>query len=123
MRAPARHKTLLAAIIFVAGVLIYPLLAPDSYHIGVGITAGAMAASTVGVVLLLGLAHQLAIGQAAFSMIGGYATAIFASIRLGSVSRDAGGRRADHAAGLAVAAPILKLRGFVLVDGDARRCT
>ena len=57
-------------------MVLYPLCFPDSYHLGVGISAGAMAVSTVGVVLLLGLAHQLAIGQAAFSMIGGYANAI-----------------------------------------------
>ena len=76
MRAFSDRKTLLAAIVFIAAIVIYPVLAPDSYHLGIGITAGAMAASTVGVVLLLGLAHQLAIGQAAFSMIGGYATAL-----------------------------------------------
>ncbi len=110
------RKTLLAAIVFGAAVLVYPLLAPDSYHIGVGITAGAMAASTVGVVLLLGLAHQLAIGQAAFSMIGGYATAIlcvqhgwdpFLAMLVGAVL--------TMLLAWLVAAPILKLRGFVLV--------
>ena len=70
------YKSAIATALFVAAVVLYPLCFPDSYHLGVGISAGAMAVSTVGVVLLLGLAHQLAIGQAAFSMIGGYANAI-----------------------------------------------
>ena len=34
------------------------------------------AAGTVGFVLLLGYAHQLALGQAGFCMVGGYASAI-----------------------------------------------
>jgi branched-chain amino acid transport system permease protein len=116
MRAFSDRKTLLAAIVFIAAIVIYPVLAPDSYHLGIGITAGAMAASTVGVVLLLGLAHQLAIGQAAFSMIGGYATALlcvnygwdpFPAMLLGIVL--------TMLVAYAVAAPLLKLRGFVLV--------
>ncbi|HUD59733.1 MAG TPA: branched-chain amino acid ABC transporter permease, partial [Acetobacteraceae bacterium] len=111
----SRRKSAIATLLFVIAVALYPLAFPDSYHLGVGISAGAMAVSTVGVVLLLGLAHQLAIGQAAFSMIGGYANAIlcvrygwdpFAALLVG----------AGIAMALAyvVAAPILKLRGFVL---------
>jgi len=116
MRAQAHRKTLLATIISIAAVLVYPLLGPDSYHIGVGITAGAMATSTVGVVLLLGLAHQLAIGQAAFSMIGGYATALLCVQRgwdpfLAMLA----GAGLTMLLAYIIAAPILKLRGFVLV--------
>ncbi len=112
----ARHKTLIATLVFLLAVIAYPILLPDSYHLGVGITAGAIAASTVGVVLLLGLAHQLAIGQAAFSMIGGYATALltvqhgvdpFIAMVAGAVL--------TMVLAYAIAAPILKLRGFVLV--------
>ena len=74
-----------------------------------------MAVSTVGVVLLLGFAHQLAIGQAAFSMVGGYANAILC-VRYGwdpFVALLAGAVMAMLLA-YAIAAPILKLRGFVL---------
>ena len=60
----SRRKSAIATLLFVIAVALYPLAFPDSYHLGVGISAGAMAVSTVGVVLLLGLAHQLAIGQA-----------------------------------------------------------
>jgi ABC-type branched-subunit amino acid transport system ATPase component/ABC-type branched-subunit amino acid transport system permease subunit len=112
----AARRTIAAALVFGITVALYPLLLSDSYHLGIGITAGAMAASTVGVVLLLGLAHQLAIGQAAFSMIGGYSNAIlcvdygwdpFAALVVGAVL--------TMILAYVVAAPILKLRGFVLV--------
>src|SRR6202012_2275200 len=110
-----KHKSPIAAAIFLIAVALYPLWLPDSYHLGVGISAGAMAVSTVGVVLLLGLAHQLAIGQAAFSMIGGYANAILC-VRYGwdpFVAMVAGAALAMLLA-YAIASPLLKLRGFVL---------
>jgi branched-chain amino acid transport system permease protein len=109
------RKSAIATVLFVVAVLLYPLCYPDSYHLGVGISAGAMAVSTVGVVLLLGLAHQLAIGQAAFSMIGGYTNAILCQ-RYGwdpFVAMLAGAILAMLLAYI-VAAPLLKLRGFVL---------
>jgi branched-chain amino acid transport system permease protein len=111
----ARHKGLAAAAVFIAGVVVYPLLLPDSYHLGIGISAGAVAVSTVGLVLLLGFAHQLAIGQAAFSMVGGYANAILC-VRYGwdpFLAMLAGAVMA-MAAAYVIGAPILKLRGYVL---------
>jgi branched-chain amino acid transport system permease protein len=111
----ARHKSTVAAIVFIGAIAVYPLLLPDSYHLGIGISAGAMAVSTVGLVLLLGFAHQLAIGQAAFSMVGGYANAILC-VRYGwdpFLAMLAGAIMA-MAAAYAIGAPILKLRGFVL---------
>jgi branched-chain amino acid transport system permease protein len=110
-----RRKSLVAGIAFIAAILIYPLLLPDSYHLGLGISAGAIAVSTVGLVLLLGFAHQLAIGQAAFSMVGGYANAILC-VQYGwdpFLAMVAGAVLAMGAA-YAIGAPILKLRGFVL---------
>jgi ABC-type branched-subunit amino acid transport system ATPase component/ABC-type branched-subunit amino acid transport system permease subunit len=116
MPSIARNKTALAAALGTVVVVVFPFLFPDDYHLGVGITAGALATSTVGVVLLLGLAHQLAIGQAAFSMIGGYSTGIlcvdygwdpFLAMVAGVVL--------TMIVAYAIAAPLLKLRGFVLV--------
>ena len=89
-----------------------------------------MAVSTVGLVLLLGFAHQLAIGQAAFSMVGGYANAILC-VQYGwdpFLAMVAGAVIAMGAA-YVIGAPILKLRGFVLAmatlalqsDADCRR--
>jgi branched-chain amino acid transport system permease protein len=112
----AKYKTALAVVLCTIAVAAYPLLFRDDYHLGVGITAGALATSTVGVVLLLGLAHQLAIGQAAFSIIGGYTTGIlcvnygwdpFVAMIVGAAL--------TMLLAYVVAAPLLKLRGFVLV--------
>jgi len=116
MPALARRKTALAAALSALVVIVYPLIFSDDYHLGVGITAGALATSTVGIVLLLGLAHQLAIGQAAFSMIGGYTSGIMC-LDYGwdpFVALIAGAALTVILA-YAIAAPLLKLRGFVLV--------
>jgi branched-chain amino acid transport system permease protein len=111
-----QRKTALAAALGTVAVIVYPLIFRDDYHLGVGITAGALATSTVGVVLLLGLAHQLAIGQAAFSIIGGYTTGILC-VDYGwdpFVAMIAGAALTMLVA-YAIAPPLLKLRGFVLV--------
>jgi branched-chain amino acid transport system permease protein len=111
----ARRKTLLAVAAFLVLVAAYPFVVPGNYPLGVGITAGAMAAGTVGFVLLFGYAQQLALGQAGFCMVGGYANAIlcvhhhwdpFLALLAGVVI--------SMAVAYVIAAPILKLRGFVL---------
>jgi branched-chain amino acid transport system permease protein len=113
------HKTALALIAFLVLVGFYPLLFANSYEIGIGITAGALAVGAVGFVLLLGYAHQLAAGQPAFCMIGGYASGILctrygwdptAALLMGAVL--------SMAVAYPIAAPMLKLRGFVLVMGS-----
>lgn len=109
------RKLIVAPVVFVGLALIYPLLLPDSYHLGIGITAGTIAVSTVGIVLLLGFAHQLALGQAAFSMIGGYATAILTlTYHWDPLSAMVVGALATMVLAYVIGAPILKLRGFVL---------
>ena len=108
-----KRRVALAA--FVALALAYPLVVRGSYPLGIGIITGALAAGTVGFVLLLGYAHQLALGQAGFCMVGGYASAILCvhhgwdpllALLAGAV--------AAMLLAWAIAAPILKLRGFVL---------
>ncbi len=110
-----RRKQTLALLVSVPAVVIYPLIYSTSYPLGVGTVAGAMAAGTVGFVLLIGYAHQLAFGQAGFLMVGGYASAIlcvnyhwdpFAALLVGILI--------SMALAYVVARPILKLRGFVL---------
>ena len=114
MRALGSRSTI-AGVIFVLAVALYPLLWSDSYHVGIGIAAGTLAISAVGMVLLIGFAEQLAIGQPAFSMIGGYANALlcvnygwdpFVAMVLGAAT--------SMAVAYVIAAPILKLRGFAL---------
>ncbi len=111
----ARLKRLLALAGFAIPVAVFPLIYPGSYPVGVGIVAGAMAAGTVGFVLLIGYAHQLAFGQAGFLMVGGYASAIltthyhidpFVALLVGAVL--------SMAIAYVIGWPIMKLRGFVL---------
>jgi len=115
----AARKTTIALIVFVVLVGGYPLLFPQSYEVGIGITAGALAIGAVGFVLLLGYAHQLAAGQPAFCMIGGYVSGILCvkygwdptvALLLGALL--------SMAIAYPIAAPMLKLRGFVLVMGS-----
>jgi branched-chain amino acid transport system permease protein len=115
MSALAAHKRTLAFAAAVVAIAIYPLFYPGSYPVGVGIVAGAMAAATVGFVLLLGYAHQLAFGQAGFLMIGGYVNAILCvNYRWDPFAALLAGVVVAMLLALVIARPILKLRGFVL---------
>jgi branched-chain amino acid transport system permease protein len=69
----ARH---LPAALLILAVLVYPVLFQSGFALGAAIVVAGLAVGAVGLVPLLGLAHQLAIGQAAFYMIGGYGSAI-----------------------------------------------
>ncbi len=108
-----KHRAALAS--FVVLVALYPWVVRGSYPLGIGIITGALAAGTVGFVLLLGYAHQLALGQAGFCMVGGYASAILCvHHRWDPMLALVAGAAAAMALAWAIAAPILKLRGFVL---------
>jgi branched-chain amino acid transport system permease protein len=100
---------------FAIVIILYPMLLPSDYAVGVGITVGAMAIATVGFVLLIGYAHQLAIGQAAFCTIGGYGNAILVT-RHGwdPLAALAVSATLSMAIAYVVGRPILRLRGFVL---------
>jgi branched-chain amino acid transport system permease protein len=112
-------RTRLAVGAMIVLVALYPLLLPGPYPLGIGIITGALAAGTVGFVLLLGYAHQLAIGQAAFCMVGGYASAILCvQYKWDGLAALVVGALASMLAAWAIAAPILKLRGFVLAMGS-----
>ena len=108
-------KRRLALGAFIVAVALYPLLVRGSYPLGIGIITGALAAGTVGFVLLLGYAQQLALGQAGFCMVGGYASAILCvHYRWDPLVALLAGAAAAMLLAWAIAAPILKLRGFVL---------
>ena len=113
MKSLATRKRGIALVAFAIGVIAYPLIYTGNYPIGVGTVAGAMAAATVGFVLLLGYAHQLAFGQAGFLMIGGYANAILCVIMPGPFRcvarryRDCDGAGSCHRAS---AAEVARLR-------------
>src|SRR2546423_5529148 len=100
---------------FLVPALAYPLGLRGSYPLGIGIITGALAAGTVGFVLLLGYAQQLALGQAGFCMVGGYASAILCGhYKWEPLLALVAGAAAAMLLAWAIAAPILKLRGFVL---------
>src|SRR5262245_19241129 len=108
----ARH---LPALPLVVAVLVYPVLFHSGFALGGAIVVAGLAVGAVGLVLLLGLAHQLAIGQAAFYMVGGYGSAILTT-RYGWDGASAMVVSAVLAAAVAylIGWPILRLRGFVL---------
>jgi branched-chain amino acid transport system permease protein len=111
----ARLKRTLALAAFAIPVIVYPLIYPGSYPVGVGIIAGAMAAGTVGFVLLIGYAHQLAFGQAGFLMVGGYVNAILSThYRIDPFVALLAGVVLSMAIAWVIGWPIMKLRGFVL---------
>src|SRR6478735_2216173 len=99
--------------VFVAAVSLFPAIFPDQFAIGAGITVAGFAIGTVGFVLLLGLAHQLAIGQAAFYMVGGYGSAILTT-RYGwdGASAMVASALCASAVAYVIGGPILRLRGF-----------
>lgn len=102
-------------MVFLLAIVIYPVVFRDHFAIGAAITVAGFAVGTVGFVLLLGLAHQLAIGQAAFYMVGGYGSAILTT-RYGWDGASSALASAALAIVLAYVLgwPLLKLRGFVL---------
>jgi ABC-type branched-subunit amino acid transport system ATPase component/ABC-type branched-subunit amino acid transport system permease subunit len=108
-------KLKLGIAVFLLAVAAYPFLMPGSYPLGIGIITGALATGTVGFVLLLGYAQQLALGQAGFCMVGGYASAILCvNYKWDPLLALLAGAAVAMVTAWAIAAPILKLRGFVL---------
>jgi branched-chain amino acid transport system permease protein len=103
----------------VLAVALYPFVLRGAYPLGIGVITGALAAGTVGFVLLLGYAHQLALGHAAFCMLGGYASAIL-TVHHGwdGLAALVAGAALSMVLAWVIAAPILKLRGFVLAMGS-----
>lgn len=108
------RRTLLSIGVFLLAAVAFPLGFPDSYSLGVATFTGAMAIGSIGLVLLLGYAHQLALGQAAFCMIGGYTSAILTTRAWDPLAALVVGAVVSMLLALCIAVPILRLRGFVL---------
>ena len=101
--------------IFVLAVVAYPAAFGSNYLVGAGILVGVTAVATVGFILLVGYARQLAVGQAAFCMIGGYGSALLCT-RAGYDPLVAMLVSAVIAmlVAYAIGLPILRLRGYAL---------
>ncbi|MBO8162583.1 MAG: branched-chain amino acid ABC transporter permease [Brevibacillus sp.] len=66
-------------IFYLLLVIIFPFLLSNEYYLSVGIVIGLHAIVTVGLCLLMGLAGQISIGQAAFWGIGAYTSAVLST--------------------------------------------
>jgi len=101
--------------VFVVAIVAYPAVFGSNYLVGAGILVGVMAVATVGFILLVGYARQLAVGQAAFCMIGGYGSALLCT-RAGYDPLLAMFVSAGIAmlVAYAIGLPILRLRGYAL---------
>jgi len=101
--------------IFALAVVIYPILFNSNYLVGAGIVVGVMAVATVGFILLVGYARQLAVGQAAFCMIGGYGSALLCTrAGIDPLSAMVLAAVASMVIALIIGWPILRLRGYAL---------
>jgi branched-chain amino acid transport system permease protein len=79
--APSRRRWLVPA--FVAGALLFPLVAPNDYWIGVATRVGLYATLALGLNVVVGFAGLLDLGYVAFFGIGSYIYAFLASPHFG----------------------------------------
>jgi branched-chain amino acid transport system permease protein len=101
--------------IFVLAVGAYPVVFQSNYLVGAGIVVGVMAVATVGFILLVGYARQLAVGQAAFCMIGGYGSALLCTrADVDPMSAMLVSAIISMAVAFVIGLPILRLRGYAL---------
>ncbi len=101
--------------VLISGIMIFPLLFPDSYWITVLIYAGIYGLIVVGYDLLLGYCGQISLGHNGLFAIGAYATAI-ATTWFGwpSLLAIAGGIFITCLIAYVVGIPTLKLKGYYL---------
>src|SRR5688500_18523150 len=72
---PSRRSDLVGFAVLIALFAVFPLVAPTSW-VNVGVYAMIYAVAAIGLTLLMGLAGQVNLGQAAFFAIGAYTQAI-----------------------------------------------
>jgi len=62
--------------IYLVLMILFPFVMPDEYYRSVGVIIGMHAIVTIGLCLVMGLAGQISLGQAAFWGIGAYTSAV-----------------------------------------------
>jgi len=109
------RPALQAFVVLAIAVILFPLVFTGRFEIGAAVTVGAMSISATGFVLLIGYAQQLALGHAAFCLVGGYASAIL-TVRYGwdPLAALVAAAAVSMACAYVLGKPILKLRGFIL---------
>jgi branched-chain amino acid transport system permease protein len=114
MRPKARPKTWWGFGLFAVFLAVFPLVAPDPV-VNVGVYALIYSLAAIGLSLLMGLAGQVNLGQAAFFAVGAYAQAVLVT-RYGVPMVPASVVAVGLAmlVGLLVGLPLLRLRGHYL---------
>ena len=116
MGQPSRRRWLVPAL--VAGALLFPLVAPNDYWIGVATRIGLYATLALGLNVVVGFAGLLDLGYVAFFGIGSYLYAFLASPHFGlhwpTLVVLPVVLVATAIAGVLIGAPTLRLRGDYL---------
>jgi branched-chain amino acid transport system permease protein len=101
--------------ILALGVAVLPLLVNRPYYISIGVFVGIYAIATMGLILLMGYAGQVSLGQAAFYGIGAYTSGILTTrFHLSPWLALVLGALLAAAIALIIGRSILQLQGFVL---------
>lgn len=111
---PGRRSDLIGFTVLVVALVAYPMLAPVSW-VNIGVYALIYAIAAIGLTLLMGLAGQVSLGQAAFFAIGAYTQAILVT-RYGwsGVAAAAVAVLFSAAAAFLLGLALLRLRGHYL---------
>jgi branched-chain amino acid transport system permease protein len=108
-------KSTVSLLCLAAGLLLLPLVLPNSYYYDVAIRIGLNACVAIGLNLLIGHTGQISLGHAGFMGIGAYATAIltghFGWPPLAAIVAAA---LATGTLAAIVARPVLRLKGHYL---------
>lgn len=110
-----KKENLIPLVILIFLVILIPLISSGSYLLTIGIFAGINALVAIGLVILMGYAGQVSLGQAGFYGIGAYVSSIL-SLRFGfpvAISMVIAMLVAAIAATL-LAVPALRLKGHYL---------
>ena len=108
---PNNRGTIIGVAVFVAIILIVPFTASSSL-MNIAVFSMIFALPAIGLSLLMGLAGQVSLGQAAFFAIGAYTHAILLQkFEMPGVVAAIGGVVAAMLAALLVGLPMLRLRG------------
>ncbi|HEX6366553.1 MAG TPA: branched-chain amino acid ABC transporter ATP-binding protein/permease [Agromyces sp.] len=111
---PNNRGTIIGVAVFVAIILIVPFTASSSL-MNIAVFSMIFALPAIGLSLLMGLAGQVSLGQAAFFAIGAYTHAILLQkFEMPGVVAAIGGVVAAMLAALLVGLPMLRLRGHYL---------
>lgn len=109
------HRTGLSVLALCVGLLVWPLIESNPYHLGLSNLIAIYAMVVLGLNLFIGYAGQISLGHAAFFALGAYGSAI-GTVTLGGAAWPVmiGAALAAALVALAVGLPALTLSGHYL---------